>query len=474
MKSKKLLTLSLLATLGLAGCGGGGGGNNKPKIGPWGEELEALMKEALYGEVLPYIDEFKDKEFEFEVFDGKLYIDGEATFTTADVEAYAAQFEGWEDYSEDAGYPFFAKEVEVGGVAHEIDVMFALVDEEGYLAEEEPASLTIIAGDPGAWPADTAAGIIDYLSDGESDAVVPAFEGGTYVEVDTDWIFFGLAAIYVDCTEAQFEDYLDKFVEPAWVLNYSEEDEAYFAVSEDQLIQIDLSFTAYSDGSGGYAYIGFSIYVAPITGWPADDVAAIVESLSPGSSTVIPAFTASEDFEVYSTQIWCTTEDTTAADVYAGILTQASWDVTGPDEEDDGSYEAISPAGDIKLYFYYSADWGQLAIYFYAVPRAEFPLNTVNTFLTTYGLGFQLSEALPDPVGEGYTVSSFVDGSYHGLSVQVSGDQGEAFNNILEPILTAAGYTKSASSGYYSYSNAADHIVNIIYSSTETSVVFWE
>ena len=103
---------------------------------------------------------------------------------------------------------------------------------------------------------------------------------------------------------------------------------------------------------------------------------------------------------------------------------------------------------------------------------AEFPLDDVNAFLTTYGLGFQLTEALPDPAGEGYVVTTGMDGSYPYMEIDVSGNAVDAILDVLEPIILAAGYEYYSS--YNQYYNAADDMVMVAYDATEdyTYVIF--
>ena len=109
---------------------------------------------------------------------------------------------------------------------------------------------------------------------------------------------------------------------------------------------------------------------------------------------------------------------------------------------------------------------------------AEFPLAEVNAFLTQYGLGFTLAEAIPDAAGAGYAMESDVASGYHYLLVIVSGDQAAAITAILDPIVTAAGYEEKtdSSTGMPYYANDVDHQVSIrFYSdSNTTEILFFE
>ena len=109
---------------------------------------------------------------------------------------------------------------------------------------------------------------------------------------------------------------------------------------------------------------------------------------------------------------------------------------------------------------------------------AEFPLAEVNAFLTQYGLGFTLAEAIPDAAGAGYAMESDVASGYHYLLVIVSGDQAAAITAILDPIVTAAGYEEKtdSSTGMPYYANDVDHQVSIRYyaSNNTTEILFFE
>ena len=109
---------------------------------------------------------------------------------------------------------------------------------------------------------------------------------------------------------------------------------------------------------------------------------------------------------------------------------------------------------------------------------SEFPLDEVNAFLTTYGLGFTLAEALPDAAGAGFSVQTGSAGGYAYFAVLFSGDQADALTAILEPIILAAGYTEKTDSttGKPYYANAVDHQVSIRFYAAEgyTQVLFFE
>ena len=116
-------------------------------------------------------------------------------------------------------------------------------------------------------------------------------------------------------------------------------------------------------------------------------------------------------------------------------------------------------------------------ICFYKAPTVvldEFPLDEVNAFLTTYGLGFQLTVGLPDASGEGFESSTFVDDGYHGMAVTASGNQIFEWDAIIAPVVNAAGYEYDDDWG--AYVNEDEHLVRIGYDADEdyTFITFWE
>ena len=170
----------------------------------------------------------------------------------------------------------------------------------------------------------------------------------------------------------------------------------------------------------------------------------------------------------------------TAAEIAKAVedLVDSDWVLENYDEE-DGTYVLSYDLNNgyvLKLGVY---DYEDYYDFFFTLALAtevvtEFPLAEVNAFLTQYGLGFQLSAALP---GTSFTISHPEDEGYHGYSVEVEGNSLEAFNTALADTLTGAGYSLAGSSAnyYYQYSNNV-HVVNIVYNSSYnyTYVTFWE
>lgn len=103
----------------------------------------------------------------------------------------------------------------------------------------------------------------------------------------------------------------------------------------------------------------------------------------------------------------------------------------------------------------------------------EFPLDEINEWLADQQLGFQLTEALPDPAGEGYTITyGYYYGYYPYVEIDVSGNAVEAMIAVLDPIITAAGYEYDDEYGAY-YNDYYD-MVSVAYDADEdvTYVIF--
>lgn len=116
----------------------------------------------------------------------------------------------------------------------------------------------------------------------------------------------------------------------------------------------------------------------------------------------------------------------------------------------------------------------------YTPVNTVFPLAEVNEFLTTYGLGFQLAEALPDPDGEGYTIQQGVNASYgyHYYIISISGNYVAEMKAIIGPLVTGdLGYewsdNETGTGGYY-YDEVTEHEIDVVFSGGSTFVKFFE
>lgn len=155
---------------------------------------------------------------------------------------------------------------------------------------------------------------------------------------------------------------------------------------------------------------------------------------------------------------------------YQADLVAASFTDNGIDSYGDKHF--LSPTGefDVCAWNYYGYIRVDLQIF------EPFPLDTVNAFLTTYGLGFQLTDADATAFGRrAYQIEADTSSGYHYLLVAVMYvDCSAEWKAILEPTLEAAGFEWDDTYGFVNYSNYKQ--VSVAYNSDYdyTYIMFWE
>lgn len=115
----------------------------------------------------------------------------------------------------------------------------------------------------------------------------------------------------------------------------------------------------------------------------------------------------------------------------------------------------------------------QFSLYTEPVPAAAFPFEEVNAFLEEYSLGFTLSTDLEFP-GTGFLTDSGESGGYHLFLVGISGNYVSEVDDVLGPVVLAAGYVLYEDVDYIDYYNADYHEVQIKYNEAYTLIYFWE
>ena len=149
--------------------------------------------------------------------------------------------------------------------------------------------------------------------------------------------------------------------------------------------------------------------------------------------------------------------------------------------EADGWNKTIDSYGDttltkngMKVILYTFSSYFQVRMSYTPIITV-FPLADLNAFLETYELGFQLTEALPDPDGNGYTISSGVNSTYgyHYFIISVTGDYVAEMKAIIGPLAEAAGYVWDDSYSCY-YDEVTEHEIDVTYSGGSTYVKFFE
>ena len=145
---------------------------------------------------------------------------------------------------------------------------------------------------------------------------------------------------------------------------------------------------------------------------------------------------------------------------------------TDKGEDSYGDKHFLSPNGefDACAWNYYGYIRVDLSIY------APFPLDEVNTFCATYGLGFQLTDADATAFGRNaYQTEADTSSGYHYFLVAVMYvDCASAWKDILQPTLEAAGFEWDDTYGFVNYSNYKQ--VSVAYNSNYdyTYIMFWE
>ena len=109
----------------------------------------------------------------------------------------------------------------------------------------------------------------------------------------------------------------------------------------------------------------------------------------------------------------------------------------------------LSPNGefDVCAWNYYGLIRADIKIY------APFPLDQVNTFLTTYGYSFTFDASVGTAFGRNtWTVESDVNGGYHYLAIYLEGgDYVDAWKAILNDTLVANDFEWDDTYGYVNY-----------------------
>ena len=150
--------------------------------------------------------------------------------------------------------------------------------------------------------------------------------------------------------------------------------------------------------------------------------------------------------------------------------------------EEDGWNKVIDSYGDttltkdgMKVVLYTYSAYFQVRMSYTPIITA-FPLAKVNAFCAEIGMGFSFTEeqaaAFVDPSGNGYTITQSENGGYKYMVVSVEGDAFDAWEAVLVPVITAAGYAPNDDYGYYNASN--DHVARIEYKEGYTRLVLFQ
>lgn len=204
-------------------------------------------------------------------------------------------------------------------------------------------------------------------------------------------------------------------------------------------------------------------YVPEPVVWPAEDVAAIIEALVPGSPTVLPECPGGESVKVYSSLKEVDVKGPESLkDAYKAILTTALWT-----EEPADSYVFVSPARDIQASLSWNSTYGlEIHLAVYVVPNYDWPAEDIAAAFVTAGT---TAFAFPSLTGEGFVYEfddSYVESSYKVAIVRIGGTASAAALPGYKTALETAGWTVEYNESYdeyYASKTFEDGIANLTF-----------
>ncbi|MCR5505891.1 MAG: hypothetical protein K6F07_02750 [Bacilli bacterium] len=463
-KSKILFTLTSLLLAGtLVACGTKKSSDEPAKpdtpvepdepvtpTSPWSAEQLALLKQYVYGVELPHpgieVTMVYDDENEA-LFVSSKTSDVSVSVVTEYAKAFTSA--GWVIDSDEGVY-YAEKSVETEDGTRFVDAQFTILDEDGYAITSGSGTFSMYVYDPYyyEWPEETVAAIVEYF---ESDATVPAFDAD-YYGFDTSYIYFGQVALYcyVESTTA-VADYKATLLENDWSVSEEvDEDGFYNAIAPSEDLQLSFAYDAdYQDLD-----IYISSYTKPVTEWPAEDVAQLVENVAPGSATVVPALDGGDNYVIL--EDWNEVDvygDESLLDTYIEILLDNDWELLVGENESENTYNA--PAGDVKVVLTYSDYQGALWIEVKAsTPILKaWPTETVASFVEELVPGSETVVPALDGGSKYETLNSYAYG------VNVYGE--ESLLTTYQSILVEASWVDDGNNTYHS--SAEDIQVELVY-----------
>lgn len=234
----------------------------------------------------------------------------------------------------------------------------------------------------------------------------------------------------------------------------------------------------------GYVMMCFYFVEPPVAEFPSEKIKASLEALGAPNDT-LPVFSgeASGGFKWISPTssgnsqlsiIVGAGNEATALETYIADLLAAGYTEAGEDKYGDMHY--TSPNGELDVCPWDGSKYGSAGYVVVDVvvnksAQIEFPLEEVNAFLSTNEFGFQLTQALVDPSGDGYTIEYSDNGGYPVCDITVNGDAFDEDLALLIEILTAAGYQSYEDyyqEGVFAYYYNENYSSVVIYYNAET------
>jgi hypothetical protein len=217
-----------------------------------------------------------------------------------------------------------------------------------------------------SWPTEE---IAEFFEEAEATLYdVPAFVAANATFKTSEYLYmgyfpYGVEVDIIGATEDEIDAYLGTTLPGAgWTVDLEQ------GTATKTFEELDgvatLAFGSLSSGFG--MILPYTLDPIPSEEWPTEKVAALVETASEGSETVVPSFDQGDYYTVYPSStggtVYVGGEDT-LLEAYVAVLQAANWTaVAGATNTYD------SPAGDIRVAVSYSTNYGELVISVQAVP----------------------------------------------------------------------------------------------------------
>lgn len=242
--------------------------SSEETVSEWGEEYDAIMKEYLYGEILPYFD-FEGLEVYYDNELEEVVIRGDTLMKDGDLENYSYSYYEWDggDISEmnylPAGTAYrFQKWVETEEGARCVSVTFygETIDEEGNTSYSSTGSFHLEAYDPYYYEWDDAypLAFAQYLTGEEEPILPPAFPADYYEVSGQNMAIYCYLNDDVLSDDAGYSDILEG---TGWKILEEKDDYGYYvAIAPSENYQVSYLY----DEDYGSLDIYFEEYDKPI------------------------------------------------------------------------------------------------------------------------------------------------------------------------------------------------------------------
>lgn len=200
------------------------------------------------------------------------------------------------------------------------------------------------------WPTEDMAIVVKGVKN-DSTEVIPPFEHADKIEIEWEkFLDDGYFTIELETTKQESQNEYKTVLESAgWDFGENDEDGYYNAFSPKGDLWINFGYDEVEKALVLYVTEGYLIH------WPAALISEYLGGLVHGTSTIVPSIEAPAYIVSYYSSpraIAINISDLTsqAVESYKTTVQNAGWKV---ESDESLGYNAISPAHDVKLYFYY-------------------------------------------------------------------------------------------------------------------------